>query len=62
MANFKFKFDKFFREGLEVLGMMMGVSTSNIRGNGNGVNRGSEVVEYANTASKGGYRKVGLVL
>jgi len=42
--------------------MMMGVGTGDIRGNGNGVNRESKAVEYANTASKGGYRKVGLVL
>ena len=53
---------KFFREGSEALGMMMGVGTNNIGGNGNDVNRRSKAVEYADTARKGGYSKVGLVL
>jgi len=59
---FKFEMAKFFREGSEVLGMMMGASTNNIRGNGNGVNKEEEVVEFTDTVSKGGYSKVGLVL
>jgi len=62
MAIFKFEMAKFFREGSEALGMMMGVSTNNIGGNGNGVDKRSEAVEYANTARKGGYSELGLVL